>query len=82
MLKVMKGARVLVDCESEELYMDLGDGQCRPLGGGSGGGASDVCNVLIAQDTSGGEAGTVYTCNRKHQEIDTAWQNGLPVVAF
>ena len=42
MLKVLKGARVLVDCESEELYMDLGDGQCKPLGGSSGGGSASI----------------------------------------
>lgn len=43
MLKHLKGARVLIDCESGELHMDLGDGQCKPIDdGGSGGGGGNV----------------------------------------
>ena len=34
MLKVLKGSRILVDCETGDLHMDMGDGQCKPLGGG------------------------------------------------
>ena len=32
MLKALKGARVLVDCETNELHIDLGDGNCKPIG--------------------------------------------------
>ena len=35
MLKVLKGARILVDCESGDLHVDLGDGNCKPIGGGN-----------------------------------------------
>ena len=37
MLKVLKGSRILVDCETGDLHVDLGDGQCKPMGGGGGG---------------------------------------------
>lgn len=36
MLKHLKGSRILVDCETDELYMDLGDGRAKPLGSGEG----------------------------------------------
>lgn len=45
MLKYLKGARILADCETGALHMDLGDGKCMPIGGGnagSGGGGYDL----------------------------------------
>lgn len=32
MLKTLKGARVLVDCDTGGLHLDMGDGQCKPIG--------------------------------------------------
>ena len=43
MLKYLKGARILVDCETGELHMDLGNGQSKPIGGGG--------DVIIIHDT-------------------------------
>lgn len=44
MLKVMKGARVLVDCDNGTLHLDLGNGRCVPLG--------DSAPLILSADDS------------------------------